>query len=124
MGSGSDAKARVDSLLGNLSTKIFHANSDAETNEYASRLIGNDIGYLSNVGLSQNFMSIASTSSEGLTSQYLPQVQPREFTVLKSGGKHHDFKVQAILAVSGKEWSTGKNYFKATFTQNFKNTSL
>jgi hypothetical protein len=121
IGSGSDAKARIDSLMGNLSTKIFHANSDAETNEYASRLISNDIGYLSNAGTQANYLNISFTNSEGLTSQYLPQVQPREFTVLKSGGHLHDFKVQAIITVSGREWSTGKNYIKATFTQKFDN---
>ena len=32
--------AVVDSLLGNLGTKMFHANSDVTTNEYASKLIG------------------------------------------------------------------------------------
>lgn len=121
MGSGSDAKARVDSLMGNLSTKIFHANSDAETNEYASRLIGSDLALLANAGSQHDFMNINFSKSKGISSQYLPQVQPREFTILKSGGQFNDFKVQAILTVSGREWSTGKNYFKVNFNQEFNN---
>jgi hypothetical protein len=119
MGSGGDAKARVDSLMGNLCTKIFHANSDAETNEYASRLIGNDIINLGNTGTQQEHLSINFTKSVGISSQFLPQVQPRKFTILKSGGSMNDFKVQAIMAVSGREWSDGKNYFNVTFTQKF-----
>ena len=39
---GNNSKARIDSLLGNLGTKIFHANNDAVTNEWASRVIGKD----------------------------------------------------------------------------------
>ncbi|MCA9030508.1 MAG: hypothetical protein KDA66_06835, partial [Planctomycetaceae bacterium] len=34
------AKFAVDSLMGNLSTKIFHANSSATTNKWAAELIG------------------------------------------------------------------------------------
>lgn len=33
-------KAEVDALLGNLSTKIFHSNSDKVTNEWAAETIG------------------------------------------------------------------------------------
>lgn len=119
MGSGGDARARVDSLMGNLSTKIFHANSDAETNEYASRLIGHEIAKLANVGIQQPHMSIATVQTESLSNQYLPQIQPREFTVLKSGGEFNDYEVQAIMTVSGRQWSNGKNFMKVCFEQNF-----
>lgn len=119
MGSGGDARARVDSLMGNLSTKIFHANSDAETNEYASRLIGHEIAKLANVGIQQPHMSIATVQTESLSNQYLPQIQPREFTVLKSGGEFNDFEVQAVMTVSGRQWSNGKNFMKVCFEQNF-----
>jgi TraM recognition site of TraD and TraG len=120
MGSGSDAKARVDSLMGNLSTKIFHANSDAETNEYASRLIGNDIISLANASDQQSYLDLNFSQTTGLSSQFLPQVQPRVFTTLKTGGKLKDFEVHAIIIQSGREWSDGKNYIKTIFTQNFE----
>lgn len=119
MGSGQDAKSKVDSLMGNLSTKIFHANSDAETNEYASRLIGQAITYMTNKGTSSAFMSMNFQVSEGMTSQYLPQIQPREFTVLRSGGKLNDYEVDSIIMVSGKLWSNNTNYFRASFNQDF-----
>lgn len=37
---GRDAKAATDGLLGNFQTKIFHANTDPTTNQYAAELIG------------------------------------------------------------------------------------
>lgn len=38
-----DAKSVADSLLGNFQTKIFHANTDPTTNNYASELIGRSL---------------------------------------------------------------------------------
>lgn len=37
---GRDPKASADALLGNFQTKIFHANTDSTTNQYAADLIG------------------------------------------------------------------------------------
>ena len=120
MGSGSDAKARVDSLMGNLSTKIFHANSDAETNEYASRLIGNEITNMYSQSSSKSFINMNFQKSTSQSEQYLPQVRPKDFTLLKSGGKSNDFIVGSIVFVTGKAWSTGTNYITTSFNQDFK----
>ena len=120
MGSGSDAKARVDSLMGNLSTKIFHANSDAETNEYASRLIGNTLQTPGSVSVNKDpIFNIVTSRSSSLNSQYLPQVQTNEFTTLKSGGERNNYKVEAIIQVSGRKWSDETNFLKVVFTQKF-----
>lgn len=40
---GRDPKSSAESLLGNFQTKIFHANTDAVTNQYASDLIGKSL---------------------------------------------------------------------------------
>ncbi|MDB5282585.1 MAG: TraM recognition site of TraD and TraG [Bacteroidota bacterium] len=119
MGSGSDAKARVDSLMGNLCTKIFHANSDAETNEYASRLIGSAPTPLTNVGTSHSTFGLQDTDSQGLSMQYLPQIQPREFTTLKTGGEFNDYQVEAILTVNGRKWADKNNYIPFSIEQDF-----
>lgn len=112
--------AKVHSLMGNLSTKIFHANSDAETNEYASRLIGSEILTLENLSSEKDpYFELLTSRSTSLNSQYLPQIQPMEFTVLKSGGSQNNFKVEAVITVAGKKWSDGKNFHTTTFTQNF-----
>lgn len=117
---GHDSNAKVDSLIGNLSTIIFHANNNAETNEYASRLIGQELQTLASAGVSRPHFSLEKTESENLTTSYLPQIQPKEFTVLKSGGQSNNFKVQGILMTSGRQWGNGKNYVKVSFTQHFK----
>lgn len=119
MGAGQEAKPKVDSFMGNLTTKIFHANSDAETNEYASRLIGQAITYMATKGSSSSFMSLSYQVSEGQNSQFLPQIQPREFTILKSGGSSNDFEVDSVVFVSGKLWSNNTNYYRAIFNQDF-----
>lgn len=120
MGSGSDAKARVDSLMGNLSTKIFHANSDAETNEYASRLIGNSQQTLSNSSEQHQAFSLTDNYTQGSSTQYLPQIQPREFTTFKTGGENNNYQVQGVVFTTGRTWSDNKNYVKTTFNQEFK----
>ncbi len=119
MGSGSDATARVDSLMGNLSTKIFHANSDAVTNEYASKLIGQTISFMSSRGSTNSLFTLNFTASKSLQAQYLPQIQPREFTTLKSGGEKNNFEVDAVIFVTGKKWSNDSNFIRAVFEQKF-----
>jgi hypothetical protein len=119
MGSGAEAKAKVDSLLGNLSTKIFHANMDAETNEYASRLIGNALLPAGSVSQQVNKFKVDDNRSIGESMVIQPQVFPREFTTLKSGGKENDFKVEAIMLVANHLWSNGTNFRLVTFTQSF-----
>ncbi|MBK7683861.1 MAG: TraM recognition domain-containing protein [Bacteroidetes bacterium] len=79
MGSGSDAKARVDSLMGNLCTKIFHANSDAVTNDYASQLIGNDVVAIESGSKSMTSFSLKDSRTLGYGMQLLPQVLPKVF---------------------------------------------
>jgi type IV secretory pathway TraG/TraD family ATPase VirD4 len=119
MGSGAESKPKVDSLLGNLSTKIFHTNMDAETNEYASRLIGNALLPASSTGRQRGQFSVSESRSEGISFVVQPQIFPREFITLKSGGAENGFKVEAVLVVSGHAWEDGSNYNTITFTQKF-----
>lgn len=119
MGSGSDAKARVDSLMGNLCTKIFHANSDSETNEYASKLIGNDLMGLKTATENYSSFTLMNQYTDGTNFQFLPQVQPRKFTTLKTGGIQNDMHVEGLITVNGKTWSNGKNYLQIIFKQSF-----
>lgn len=123
MGSGGDARYRVDSLLGNLTTKIFHANSDAATNKYASVLIGDDIAHTYSESSSSNYMNMNYQQSSSKSERLMPQVKPKEFTMLKSGGKNNNYSVEALVFVTGKEWSSGTNFIKTAFTQNFQNKS-
>jgi len=114
MRSNQYANSNLDSLMGNLSTKIFHANSDSVTNHYASNLIGEDIQLKDNS--SGSFLPFKTNQAIRFL---CPQVLPKEFTMLKTGGKENDFIVDAIVFMTGKKWSTGANFIGASFKQSF-----
>jgi hypothetical protein len=115
---GESSKSKVDSLMGNLSTKVFHANNDAVTNEWASNVIGKGVINLKSEGENRkNFHFLAETRSTTLTPHILPQVLPLTFTMLGSGGPVNEFDVEAVFVVKGRVWSNGLNYLMTRFNQ-------
>jgi len=115
LGTGETGKNRFKAIAGNMTTKFFHANSDPDTNEFASNLIGKIFKWNRNTGetMGEN-ISFSSGQSEAL--QYI--VDPSEFANLKTGGPENDFYVQAIVHRQGKKFkSTGYNYKKVTLKQ-------
>ncbi len=114
---GKQIVAKVNSLLGNLSTKIFHCNNDPVTNELAAKIIGYNLMAVESGGNSRNTFSIENNTSESFSMQLLPQVLPVEFTQLKTGGEINNNEVQAIISAKGHTWSNGKNYKKVIFKQ-------
>lgn len=112
---GSNPKARVDSLLGNQATKIFHSNSDYVTNNWAADTIGKT--FQAQYSMNMNMEEVNGSTNMSRSLQY--QIEPQQFTILKGGGEENDFLVEAVVTVAGKEWSNGKNYIMITFDQNF-----
>lgn len=110
---GKHPKERVNSLLGNLATKIFHTNNDYVTNEWASNTIGK-------VFQSKTSISVGSQDNTSISEALHYQIEPQEFTILQSGGKDNNFDVEGIMTVAGKKWSNGKNFIRTTFNQNQK----
>lgn len=114
---GDRQKPAVMSLLGNLGTKIFHANADSETNQYAADLIGKD--------LQGRGSSHTSTQDSGQTNQSAGfsevmdfDVQPQAFTKLRKGGPENGLQVEAILYQGGRKWkATGKTFVRVVFKQ-------
>ena len=107
---GKHPKERVNSLLGNLSTKIFHANNDYVTNEWAANTIGKTFQ-------SKTSVSVGKYDSTSISEALHYQIEPQEFTVLKSGAEENHFEVEAIITVTGKKWSNSKNFMKIFFNQ-------
>lgn len=106
-------QARAKSLLGNLNHKIFHANSDFDTNQFAANTIGKDFKAMMSLSL-QNTQHGAATHSEQL--HY--EIFPHHFTLLQKGGrKKNGYKTEAIIFKAGDGWSDGKNYLQVTFNQ-------
>lgn len=108
---GKSAESRVNSLLGNLSTKIFHGNNDYVTNEWAANTIGKKF-------LNVSSMSIGGHQSTGINQQLHYQVEPVEFTTLKNGGASNNLIVEGVVTITGKKWADSKNFKICQFTQN------
>ena len=112
---GSHSKYRVDSLVGNLQTKIWHANSDPETNTNAADVIGRDWQIRHSEGMSYGGENIGMSESKQESYDY--QVIPKRFTHLRKGGEPNNFNVDAIIFQSGRQWSNKKTYLLSTFNQ-------
>lgn len=112
---GESARPKVDSLLGNLQTKIFHQNGDTATNNWAAEAIGRRLQYRFSSSRTHGFQSSSSTESEQQVIEL--EVQPREFTTLWKGGPQYECHVQAIVFQSGRRWSHGRTWKHVLFPQ-------
>jgi hypothetical protein len=114
-------QAQTHSLLGNFQTKLFHANGDPMTNNWAADLFakswqsrGSATASTSEGESGRQRISKNYTSSDSLDFEVLP----REFTCLGKGGPDHNFQVEAIAFQGGRVWNaTRKNHIKVVFGQ-------
>ncbi len=111
---GSKSEYRVKSFLGTLTTKIFHANADIETNHYASALLGNieweDVTRGSSVG--RDF-----SASQNTSIKIEPAMRPEEFVSLKTGGPANDFITEAVIHRQGTPFANSLNHVIRQFKQ-------
>lgn len=110
---GFSPENRVKSFLGTLATKIFHANADTQTNQYASELIG----------LTEWRKDSSSQGVLSFSSEMAPAIRPEEFSKLKTGGSRNGMKTQAYVHVQSTLTDKNNNYLKATFSQEYAPTS-
>lgn len=140
---GARAQDTTDALLGNLATKIFHAQPDYRTAEWAANMIGKAVQWRENVGENEGFQtgtnaSSGSSSSGGPsshshttgnsegrsygTSRGASQVvdyrlQPSHFTTLTKGGGPERAS-GAVIFQAGRVFSyTGSTWTPALFRQ-------
>ncbi len=101
-----------ESLLGNLRTKIFHANGDPLTNEWAERMFARtDKPRISSTVGGERVQSTSSSSME-------PLVPAVTFTELACGGSVSNFCVDSILFQAGRLWrETGTTRLDFPFEQ-------
>ncbi len=122
------ATASTDSLLGNLQTKILHANGDPTTNEWAERLFGKHwISMPTTAHGSSDSMSgggdltLGGSKQTSVAWHYSPVMEARMFSTLRSGGERHEYEVQAYLYQASRTWgvSDGQaiNVIAVTFKQ-------
>lgn len=126
LGGEGRARSETESLLGNLQTKIFHANADHGTNQWAAEIIGRDwqtrTSFNVGDGDSGKFGDVLRQHSQNhsaSTSQHLEYVvQPRAFTTLRTGGPPNGCMVDGIVFQAGRMWSTGRTHLQTAFHQN------
>jgi hypothetical protein len=123
LGGEREGRALVDALLGNLGTKVFHANSDRDTNQLAADLIGKRLQLLRNGGGGTNASlggsaSVGASSHRGGSEHMDYEIQPREFAALRKGGPENGFAVEAMVFQNGRIWTgTGRNWLRLAFRQ-------
>jgi hypothetical protein len=112
VGAELEGRALVDSLLNNLVTKIFHANSDATTNEYATKLIGKELRKFRtggrSVGSNPGSWIPSVTRSSGLSEQLDDVIHPVEFSSLKKGGQANGYAVDGVIIQMGRTFGPDK----------------
>jgi hypothetical protein len=107
---GKDPKSATDALLGNLATKIFHANGDPTTNDWAERVFGKTVQYLSSGGRSFGDRINRSTSQQ---QALLPVAPAIDFTKLAKGGDPNSPLVEALIFQGGRTWTGSKARFNS-----------
>lgn len=124
-------------LIAKFQTRIFHANTDAVTNEYASAILGKTTRYNTshswsdgrNTGAGGNVGEEAGGYSGGYGlnrgrsrswSSYQDLLLPPEYfgSQLRTGGPKHRFRADAVLIrAAGVFRATKSNWIKAEFNQ-------
>jgi len=123
LGGESGGKALTDSLLGNMGTKIFHANSDRDTNQFAAELVGRRLQTLRNSGTGASLSMGSqpgggSSASRGQSEHMDYEIQPMEFSTLRKGGAENGFESEALVLQNGRIWGgTGRTWQKVAFRQ-------
>jgi hypothetical protein len=129
LGGNEKARAETDSLLANLNTKILHANGDAVTNEWASRLIGRSRQFLASgnnsydaedqwtASLGLDWLGHGGSTTAGFSETFEFEVQPREFTRLRTGGPPQ-WMVDGIVFQNGRMFeASGRTWLETSFRQ-------
>lgn len=113
------------SLVGNLQTKFFHANGDSETNRYAVDLIGETTDNRMYGGTKEDENGLTRPTEmkydredKGAAARAM---KSGDFTVLRTGNKRSDGKIDAILFQAGRRWKGHgmRNWMDAVFTRRY-----
>lgn len=110
-------------LIGNFTTRIFHALGNYEDAEFASKLIGEAPQMFINGSagpqddLFSGLMGLSHYSG-GFSEQMQPIVMPQVFmNGLRTGSKLNNYMVDAVVVKSGEPFANGQNFKFVCFDQ-------
>ncbi len=107
------AEAKTKALLSNLGTQIFCGNICRDTNLYAAEMIGKTFIKTNSTSFDTN-----DRASQSSSEQLHYRVPPEHFASdLAFGGPDNNYKVDTIMVVRGKKWSTGEPFREVSFDQ-------
>lgn len=112
---GDVGEYKVKSFLGTLATKVFHANADTDTNNYASDLIGQAYQRKESQATSTDRGKISKTVT--VDTELVKMVRPERFNTLKTGGSKYREKVTAYIHVQGMRLRDGFSFDGLQFDQ-------
>jgi hypothetical protein len=112
----SNSNSISDSLMGNLQTKIFHANACPLTNEYAERLFGQELQSVA------GYSSGPSGFTGNVAKTMLPILPAIKMTLIRKGGQINNRAVDGYVFQAGRIWKGNdgkhnKNWILSTFMQ-------
>jgi hypothetical protein len=130
--SGPNSRSEVEAFIGNLQTKIFHANGDPTTNNWAADSIGRTRQMQYYGGMSETVARQSGLNQSAGGSQVVEYlVQPQEFTMLRTGGEECEMKVDGIIFQGGRRWVVAakdtkkvQNYIRHVFPQAYEGHPL
>jgi hypothetical protein len=126
MGNGQKSEALVNSLFGNLNTRIFHANGDFNTNEWMAKTIGRTRVLVASANTSHDptdsmsamFGIGPSRTTSGVSEVFEYEVPPSICTAFRTGGPANRWLVDSIIFSNGSCFhATGRPYLFCTFSQ-------
>jgi len=123
-GGGDAARVKVDSILGTLNTRIFHANGDLATNKWASESIGTHEKKFAETSTTPppkdtlNFWSSLFKKPTVTTTTHTvrePLIHPHDFAGLKPGGPQNGMVAEALITQVGRRFVSGFPFSKVNF---------
>lgn len=112
---GANSQSEAHAFLGNLQTKIWHANGDYASNQHASDTLSQAWQTAGSFGVSEG---AGQTNSGGGSEVVQYKVLPSEFTTLRKGGHANNLEVEGIVFQGGRIWDATKDtHLKSIFKQ-------
>jgi hypothetical protein len=127
---GREGETITNSVFGNLNTKVFHNNSDPQTNQWAVEHFGKEIQTRYSItnapapqpkdffGMIAQSLNPPNTTSVSAGEHWEPAVRPEQFNVLRTGGPENDFMVDAYITWMGLSAERQRHFTQITFQQN------
>lgn len=125
LGGDKNAQYLFNSLAGNLNTRIFHANGDFLSNDWASKMFGTWDKPVSSISAtsphhetSSPFNSSEPRYTHGASTRNELLVQPGDFAKLRSANKRNGYQSDAYIYRVGSLFQrTGLPFIKGVFAQ-------